>query len=294
MSLKTYYSGLALALALALAGCLDENPSFDEPAATALTSAGAPASSSSSSATSSGPATTSTTALSETTASADTETTSVTETGSTSGDTTASLSSSDETMEASTGATTGASEQSLEVLADQAGCYVRTAGGVIEAWASNCEQVSSQGNSNNDEGELVVDGLNDDFNGHASRGLLRFPWPEQLDGAQLLTLELQLVVTDNEPGAASDETGELWSSGPFNLTAQEPMDEPALQSMLAPSLGAAELNDVFVWTLPTDAWTPGEALHLQLVPVSDNGVHYWNLNAPTNPALPRLLVTFSE
>ncbi len=289
MSLSSHYrrrGANALTLAtLALPGCLDENPSFDGPASTtALTGTSAPGSTG---ATSSSPGP-STGSDKQTTA----DTTGLGSSSSTDATTAALTSTAQTTSEELTGATTGA-PLSLEVLADQAGCYARDADGVLEAWTQACEEASSQV-ANNSEGELNVDGENDDFNGHESRGALRFPWPAELDGAQLLTLELRLVITDHQGSAEGDSTGDIWSSEPFDLTAQQPMNEPALSEQLALSQADAGLDEVFTWALPPSAWAEGEALHLQIVPVSTDGVHFWNLSAPAGEARPRLQITYSE
>ncbi|MCB9750889.1 MAG: hypothetical protein H6713_12955 [Myxococcales bacterium] len=293
MSFKTcFWSRAAWLLAPALAGCLDENPSFDgdEPAGSTTT-----ATSVATTAGTSGMMTAATSTPNPSgTMGEDSTTTGVAST--TAADTTpqqTSDASSSGATQDTDATTTGAPAMVLELPADQAGCFARAPDDVIYAWTVECESITSAGNNNSDVGELVIDGENSDFAGHETRGLLRFPWPAQLDGAQLLALELQLTVTNHTGQAESDSTGTLWSSAPFDLDAQ-PDAAPALDQLLGEDQGPAALDQLVTWALSPDLLVPGAATHLQLVPVTTDGVHYWNLAAPSVDARPRLLITYSD
>lgn len=90
-------------------------------------------------------------------------------------------------------ATTDTTLDTVDILADQAGCLGLPKGNQGLVLAVDCEVESSVGNGHGDLGEMVVDLVNGDFKDRETRSFLRFPWPAALDGAQIVAVELLLT-----------------------------------------------------------------------------------------------------
>ncbi len=54
---------------------------------------------------------------------------------------------------------------------------------------------------------------------------------------------------------------------------------------LAPDQGATAVGDTVIFVLPSGVVAPDSALYLGLLPVSDNGVNYFNNDGATPPRL---------
>ncbi|MEZ4429278.1 MAG: hypothetical protein R3A51_16515 [Nannocystaceae bacterium] len=187
-------------------------------------------------------------------------------------------------------ATTDTTLDTVDILADQAGCLGLPKGNQGLVLAVDCEIESSVGNGHGDLGEMVVDLVNGDFKDRETRSFLRFPWPAALDGAQIVAVELLLTSSDHDGQTTSDQSGEIWACEAFDLDVV--VDEPALvDAAIAPDQGAVDLTQQVSWTLPVSVLVPGQPTHLAVVPVSDDGVNYWNNAAPQADWRPLLRVT---
>ena len=112
---------------------------------------------------------------------------------------------------------------------------------------------------------------------------LRFDLDGQLAGKTVTEVRLRLTVSD-DMSAASVSSGELHEVEPFtrpDLFVEAPM---AVASLGADQ-GAVMPNDVVEWVLPTALVAPNGSVFLGVLPVSTNGVDYWNNDGAAPPLL---------
>lgn len=117
-------------------------------------------------------------------------------------------------------------------------------------------------------------------------GYLRFDLDAPaLAGKTVVALEVVLVVPSLS-GSESDQSGEMWEVESFDATSLE-IAAPATvgAAPLVADQGAVATNAVVTFTLPADLVAPGESLFVALLPVSTNGVDYFDTNGTIAPKL---------
>jgi hypothetical protein len=114
---------------------------------------------------------------------------------------------------------------------------------------------------------------------------LRFDLDNQPTGKTVLEVRLVVVVADTAD-AESDQSGEVWEVAPFDrldLFAAA----PAAQGMapIAVSQGAVTMNQQVDFLLPLDLVQAGGVVFLGVLPVSTDGVNYFNNDGAIPPRL---------
>ncbi len=133
------------------------------------------------------------------------------------------------------------------------------------------------------ETELSVD-LDDDELGVPFYSYLRFDIDTSIPRSDVRAVVLRLVISDN-PEADGPSTGEIWRVAPFaasDLYAQAPALRGA--TPIGAAQGPVDQLQVIEWSLATDV-IDDEPLCIAIVPISDAGVNYWNLEGVDPPRL---------
>ena len=130
--------------------------------------------------------------------------------------------------------------------------------------------------------QMAID-LNDAATGSQYHGYVRFVLDGKLGGRTPTRVSLRLQTTD-DPYAWSDQTGEVWQVEAFTLASLSNF-VPQKDKLLAADQGAVDQAQVVEWTLPPTVAKAHATLHFGLIPVSDNGVNYWNTGGPHPPLL---------
>lgn len=116
-------------------------------------------------------------------------------------------------------------------------------------------------------------------NGRTTVVYLRFDWPVEMRGAELL--ELELVLTVFPGGGSGVSTGSLWSTVSFEEGDLDVSPPPAMQTLLIENLGPAPAGMPITWSLDPEDFSLSEPGHLLLEEaVLGDGVVYWSLDAP--------------
>jgi hypothetical protein len=129
---------------------------------------------------------------------------------------------------------------------------------------------------------LNVDNQDSDFAGEATRAWLRFEVPGQLQGLQVTSVRLRLVVTDH-PDAQSNAGGEIWRTEAFELQSLTQL-QPALIELVSVNVGPVVQGDVVEWPLPSTI-VESSSVYLGVIAVSNDGVNYWNNDGAAPPVL---------
>lgn len=130
-------------------------------------------------------------------------------------------------------------------------------------------------------GAMVVDSL--DAGIGPMHGLLRFDLDDAIDPDLVVSVTLRLVATDP---TVSQFSGEVYRVEPFGLMDLFSVQPATVGPMLAPDQGPVAGGDVVEWVLPPDVLLLGEpSLYLGILPLSTDGVDYWNLDGAQPPEL---------
>jgi hypothetical protein len=131
-------------------------------------------------------------------------------------------------------------------------------------------------------GHTQVDEMDDSFADDVAT-FLRFDLDDALVGADIVAVRLQLTVASVST-AAGTETGDVWRSAPFD---QPDLSStfPELEMFLAPSQGPVDPDQVFEWEIPVEEVQPSASTFLAIVPISTDGVTYWDETGREPPML---------
>lgn len=130
-------------------------------------------------------------------------------------------------------------------------------------------------------GAMVVDSL--DAGAGPIHGFLRFDLDDAVDPDLVVSVTLRLVATDP---TVSQSSGEVYRVEPFGLMDLFSVQPATVGPMLAPDQGPVAGGDVVEWVLPPDVLSLGEpSLYLGILPLSTDGVDYWNLDGAEPPEL---------
>ncbi len=114
---------------------------------------------------------------------------------------------------------------------------------------------------------------------------VRFNLDGTLSGKTVDQVTLRVVVS-TVMGAESDQTGEVWQVAEFDQGSLNGTVPGQLgSSPLAPNQGMVALGEEVTFTLPSSTVTPNGSVYLGIVPVTTNGVDYWNLIGTDPPTL---------
>jgi hypothetical protein len=114
---------------------------------------------------------------------------------------------------------------------------------------------------------------------------LRFDLDGTIAGKTVDAVAVRLHVP-NTSGADSPQTGDMWEVDPFDrpsLFVGAPMTVGA--APVSPNLGAVGLDQDVFFPLPTDSVTANGSVFLGILPLSANGVDYFNALGAEPPAL---------
>lgn len=112
---------------------------------------------------------------------------------------------------------------------------------------------------------------------------LRFDLDDAFVPDLVVSVRLRLVATDLTSATTS---GEVYSVEPFVLMDLFSLQPAAIGAALAPDQGPVAASDVVEWTLPPDLFALGElSVYLGVLPISSDGVDYWNLDGVEPPQL---------
>jgi hypothetical protein len=114
---------------------------------------------------------------------------------------------------------------------------------------------------------------------------LRFDLDDTIAGKTIYAVNVRLRVP-NTSGSDSPQTGEMWEVGSFDrpsLFIAAPMTVDA--SPISPNMGAVALDEQVFFPLPADSVTAGGSVFLGILPLSTNGVDYFNNTGSDPPAL---------
>lgn len=114
-------------------------------------------------------------------------------------------------------------------------------------------------------------------------GYLRFDLDDAVVPDTVVSVTLRLVASDV---SMSPSSGEVYRVEPFGLMDLYAVQPSPIGAVLAPDQGAVAPNDVVEWSLPPDVLSLGEpSLHLGILPLSTDGIDYWNLDGLVPPEL---------
>ena len=113
---------------------------------------------------------------------------------------------------------------------------------------------------------------------------LRFDVDDTVVVTGSTTVTLQLVVGDT-PDGDSNASGEVWEVEPFTAADLSNTQPATVGAVLGDDLGAVTFGETVQWSLPSTLIAPGESVYLGVLPVSNNGVDYWNANGDEPPRL---------
>ncbi len=182
--------------------------------------------------------------------------------------------------------------QPVEVLAEIAECVALADNQENYVGPDECEQVTSAGNNNGGVGEMVVDQLDGDLGDREVHSYLKFPWHPayRVDGAKV---ELILHTTADGDSQSSSQTGEIWLVDTFTLgSLAQAIPSRVGTAPKAQDMGMAGNDKQVAWELPASTFDDGQPVYIGVLPVSEDGVNYWNLDAKLAAERPVLLVTF--
>ncbi len=114
---------------------------------------------------------------------------------------------------------------------------------------------------------------------------LRFDLDGTIAGKTIDSVAVRLHVP-NISGSESTQTGEVWEVDPFDrpaLFVAAPMTVGG--APLSPNQGAVSLDQDVFFPLPTDSVTANGSVYLGILPLSTNGVDYFNALGAEPPAL---------
>ncbi|NUO52798.1 MAG: hypothetical protein HOV80_28465 [Polyangiaceae bacterium] len=114
---------------------------------------------------------------------------------------------------------------------------------------------------------------------------LRFDLDGAIAGKTVDSVAVRLHVP-NIAGAESTQTGDMWEVEPFDrpsLFGSVPMNVGA--APISPNLGAVSLDQDVFFPLPTDSVAADGSVFLGILPLSTNGVDYFNALGAEPPAL---------
>ncbi len=190
----------------------------------------------------------------------------------------------------SSGSTEPPPEEVLEWPAVVAECVLLPNGNPYGDPAQ-CEQVVS-GQHGLGQGLMAVDVALNDNGGGGRAGViyLRFDWPPEVVGT---VLELDLMLTVYRGDGRNTTTGDLWTAEPFEAGDLDGPPPPTELEMLFGSIGNAPPGSTVTWTLDPADFPLAQPVYLRLEePVSNAGIAYWNLDAPSQADRPTLRVRY--
>lgn len=135
------------------------------------------------------------------------------------------------------------------------------------------------------EGTRISVDLEVDLATGARHSFVRFDLDDALSGHVVTAVVLRLTVPI-VMGAESNQTGQVWEVAPF--TRADLFNGVPAQvggAPLAGDMGAVVQGQVVDFSLPTTAVASGASVFLGLIPVSTNGVDYFNLAGTSPPEL---------
>jgi hypothetical protein len=131
-------------------------------------------------------------------------------------------------------------------------------------------------------GALTVDLQNNTGIG-PFHGYLRFDLDGALDPDLVVSVTLRLVATDS---SSSPSSGEVHRVEPFELMDLFAYQPATIGPLLAPAQGPVAGGDVVEWLLPPNELPLDEpSLYFGIVPLSSDGIDYWNLDGAQPPEL---------
>lgn len=136
------------------------------------------------------------------------------------------------------------------------------------------------------QNRMTVDTEFDAVNDPTARNVyLRFDLDGTLAGKTIDAVNVRLHVP-NTSGSDSTQSGEIWVVDPFDRQALF-VGPPAQVggSPVSPNLGAVALDSDVLFPLPNNSVTPGGNVYLGILPLSTNGVDYFNNAGAAPPAL---------
>ena len=130
-------------------------------------------------------------------------------------------------------------------------------------------------------GALLVDV--DDSGVGPFHAYLRFDLDGVLDPDSVVSVTLRMTATNV---TMSSSSGEVHLVEPFDLMDLYALQPATIGPVLAPDQGAVAAGDVVEWSLPPDLLPLGDpSLHLGILPLSMDGIDYWNLDGAQPPEL---------
>ena len=118
--------------------------------------------------------------------------------------------------------------------------------------------------------------------GEAATAWLRFELPEEVLEADVETVVLRLVVTDDDKADAPG-TGQVWLTGSFDA-ASLTTAQPTLTTLVGGDGGPVEQGDVVEWSLDPAVAT-SSSVFVAVAPTHDDGVNYWDAQGMEPPVL---------
>lgn len=114
---------------------------------------------------------------------------------------------------------------------------------------------------------------------------LRFDLDGTLAGKTIDGATLRVRVTAIS-GAESNQTGELWQVQPFTRNDLFVSTPSAVgSSPIADDQGPVALSELVSFSVPTSLISPNGSVYLGLLPLTTNGVDYYNANGAEPPVL---------
>lgn len=112
----------------------------------------------------------------------------------------------------------------------------------------------------------------------------RFDVPAQNEGGDVVAVTLVVTVADAAQ-SGSPSTGELAVAAPFDQASLQSAQPAIVDPEIGGDFGSVAPGDVVSWPILVELVVPGQALHLAIAPVLDEGVDYWNADGAAPPRL---------
>jgi hypothetical protein len=131
--------------------------------------------------------------------------------------------------------------------------------------------------------QLVVD-IRDSTTTRPWRGFVRFDTDDQLVGRVVTAVTLRVTAT-SDAKAPGPSSGEIFRSSPFDLSTLATTTPTRVGSPIAPSQGAVLRLEPVEWPLPVGIVAASSPVFLEINPLDDDGVNYWNSDGANPPEL---------
>jgi hypothetical protein len=130
-------------------------------------------------------------------------------------------------------------------------------------------------------GAMVVDLI--DVDAGPIHGFLRFDFDDALVPDLVVSVTLRMVATNV---STSSSSGEVHRVEPFELIDLFSFQPAPVGPLLAPDQGPVASGAVVEWALPPELLSLHESsLYLGILPLSSDGIDYWNLDGAVPPQL---------